>query len=151
MPLSKGLRFVVTTSKRDAAMLTDVVASPADRGAQLAELVADGRVKAGAARVRRDQVAVAILAVMPGQQAYDLLAIEPRHRRRCLAAIVAGADFLFVGASLAAHDAPAVAYCGVPLADFWRAQQDAKQLAATWSPDTRVRPGDQAEPGKAAS
>lgn len=148
--LTKGVRFVVTTSKRDAAMLTDVVASPADRGAQLAELVGDGRVKAGAARVRRDQVAVAVLAVMPGQQAYDLLAIEPRHRRRCLAAIIAGDGFLFVAASLAAHDAPAVEYCGVPLADFWRAQAAADQLAATWSPDVRVQRVDHVQARKAA-
>lgn len=148
--LTKGVRFVVTVDRRAAAMLTDVVASPADRGAQLAELVGDGKVQAGAARVRRARVAVAILAVMSGQMAYDLLAVEPRHRRRCLAAAVADDRFLFVGASLAAHDAPAVEYSGVPLEDFWRAQQDAAQLAATWSPDVRVQRVDPVQARKAA-
>jgi len=148
--LMKGVRFVVTVDRRAAAMLTDVVASPADRGAQLAELVGDGKVKAGATRVRRDQVAVAVLAVMPAQQAYDLLAIEPRHRRRCLAAFVADDRFLFVAASLAPVDAAAVEYCPVPLADFWRAEQDAAQLAASWSPDVQVQRVDPVQARKAA-
>lgn len=148
--LTKGVRFVVVVDRRSAAALTDVVASPADRGAQLAELVADGKVKAGGTRARRNQVAIAVLAVMPGQQAYDLLAIEPRHRRRCLASIIAGDKFLFVAAALAAHDAPAVEYSGVPLVDFWRAEHDAAQLAASWSPDVRVQRADPVQAMKAA-
>lgn len=113
--MHKGVSFVVTVGREAAAFLTDPRVDLTDRAGCLAELVETGQAQAGGSHVRRGQVAVQVLAVAPRPLAYHLLAAEPRHRRVHLARVVTCESFLFCGASLAASDAPAVAYCGVPL------------------------------------
>jgi hypothetical protein len=75
-------------------------------------------------------VAVQVLAVAPRPLAYHLLAAEPRHRRVHLARVVTCESFLFCGASRAAADAPAVAYCGVPLAAVYAAEASLERAEA---------------------
>lgn len=113
--MDKGVSFVVTVPREAAAFLTDPAQDLAARAGCLAELVESRQAAAGGSRVRRGQRAVKVLAVVPADLAYQLLADEPRHRRPQLARVVSCEAFLFCSASLAAPDAPAVAYQGVPL------------------------------------
>ena len=148
--MHKGISFVVTVGREAAAFLTNPAEDPAMRAGCLAELVQAGQAQAGGSHVRRGQVAVMVLAVVPGPLAYWLLADEPRHRRRQMARVVTCESFLFCGASLAAHDAPAVTYCGVPLADVRRAEAAYAALESAWSPDTRIYAADETPVSRAA-
>ncbi len=113
--MHKGIAFVVTVGREAAAFLTNPAEPLATRGGCLAELVETEQACAGGSRVRRGQVAVMVLGVAPKPLARHFLGATPRYRGRMLAAVVNCESFLFCGASLAAADAPAVAYCGVPL------------------------------------
>lgn len=128
--MHKGISFVVTVGREAAAFLTDPRVDLTDRAGCLAELVETGQAQAGGSHVRRGQVAVQVLAVAPRPLAYHLLAAEPRHRRVHLARVVTCESFLFCGASRAAADAPAVAYCGVPLAAVYAAEASLERAEA---------------------
>ena len=97
--MHKGVSFVVTVSSEAAAFLTDPAQDLATRAGCLAELVEAGQARAGGSRVRRGERAVKVLAVVPAELAYQLLADEPRHRRYQLARVVTCESFLFCGAS----------------------------------------------------
>ncbi len=131
----RGLKFVVTVTREDAAYLTNPAEPLAERGGCLHELLSSGQAHAGGSRVPRGWVAIAVLAVVPRQMAFDLLAVEPRGRRR-QAAVVTGCDHtLFCGASLAEPDAPAVEYHGVPMSLVRTAEESLAALdAARYAP-----------------
>lgn len=133
----RGVRFVVTVHCDAAAYLTNPAEALAERGGCLHELLASGQALAGGSRVRRGWVAIAVLAVVPRQMAFDLLAAEPRSRRK-QAAVVTGCDHtLFCGASLAEPDAPAVEYHGVPMSLVRAAEESLARLDATrYAPTT---------------
>ena len=140
--MHKGVSFVVTVSSEAAAFLTDPAQDLATRAGCLAELVEAGQARAGGSRVRRGERAVKVLAVVPAELAYQLLADEPRHRRYQLARVVTCESFLFCGADLAPSDAPAVAYCGVPLDQVRAAEASLAALeGARYAPACQLAEG----------
>lgn len=137
--MHKSVRFVVTVPAGIATRVTDPSRDPAERGAILADLITGGGRWYAAHVYRRGFVPIGVLAVMPETAARFLVlaADNSKYRRTIIRGLAAWDAWLFVGADRAQVDTPPAAIEGVPLADFWAAQESALALADEWQ-DARV-------------
>ena len=139
--MRKSVRFVVTLPASIAARVTDPARGPAEKGAILAELLSPGGGRWYAGHVyRRGFAPLGVLATMPEQAAQFLILANDnaRYRRTILQALAAWDAMMFVSAAPADVHTPPAAYEGVPLDDFWAAQESRAALEAEFPPDARV-------------
>ena len=139
--MHKSVRFVVTVPSGIAARVTDANRAPAERGAILADLITGGGRWYSTRVNRRGFVPLAVLAVMPEQAAQFLILADDnaRYRRTIIRGLATFDAWLFVGADLAQADTLPAAIEGVPLADFWTAQESRDALEVEYPQDARVR------------
>ena len=150
--MHKSVRFVVTVPSGIAARVTDANRAPAERGAILADLITGGGRWYSTRVNRRGFVPLAVLAVMPEQAAQFLILADDnaRYRRTIIRGLATFDAWTFIGAAAAdVHTAPA-AIEGVPLADFWAAQESLDALEAEYPPDMPIRLADVADEQRAA-
>jgi len=150
--MRKSVRFVVTVPSGIANRLTDSSRSPAERGAILADHITAGGRWYAAHVYRRGFAPIGVLATMPEQAAQFLIMAcdNSKYRRTIIRGLATFDAWTFIGAAAAdVHTAPA-AIEGVPLADFWAAQESLDALEAEYPPDMPIRLADVADEQRAA-
>lgn len=135
-----AVRVTLSLPSDIANSIIDAARAPAERQGRLADWLTTSRRWHIGDVNRRGYTAVSTLMTLPAQMVeLSLLSDNAHHHRLALRAAAHFDTLLFVSAVLAPPDAPAIERAGIPLSDFYAAQESMDAIALEWNDDVRIR------------